>query len=1265
MKLTRDPKDGDEDCDPDTANPPVNQRFCASESYTLHFGPMAELAVRDGGASSHVAADRNALSIVAVNNGPDEPSGGARVTGLPKGVEAIHITQGSYNSSTGVWDTGRLRVRDYYRSAGISEPTLVLGASAGDTASVRIASAKRYEVCVGPKSNPGNLAHTTKSACEAVTDASWNSVPVYDHKPGNNTATIRAARGTGGKPVRSPGTPGAGAAAPGNPTAQAGATVVKWDPVGLLYGVPVVKYEVQEFQQSDWRLLDRVTTHNQYGVMQPRGTSYRVRAVNAVGVAGPWSRTTARVQAGYAGPPLNLRTQADGNNAIDLFWDAPDDTGGSAITGYAVQWSPKEPGSWCNAGSVSASALTYKHRGLSVGAVNYYRVAARNRGGLGLWSDPVMGQTVSGAPNAPNLTAKALSDYEIELTWTKPADNGQPITGYQLEWSSDSPAVTWEKLTERDADVTTYTDQTLTFDTKRYYRIRAVSSVGEGAWSRTASATTQLPPPYAPTITSVEADGPNAIVLAWELHVFEDELSVTQYEVQWAQDQYAETWRGSRKLGRSTLSWRHTGLQPGETWYYRMRASNGGGRWSAWSYIGSATTASADVPTAAAGGLTASYDAASRSVTLKWNRLSGQAPITGYDLQYSEDSSQWRVLTTVQGADALTYTDNGFHLYPGMVIYYQVRAVNEDGAGPWSRYVRLSVPADPPGASRIVNNEADGSNHIVIQWDPLYEDGGTPITGYRLLWCRVLDGADDDRCDIAQDEQGNPQDDPPGYSRISLGASARSYTHSVSPGYLYRHLLRATNGGNRWSEWGEYDVLYAMAYAGSPSAPRLTAQVVDSAQIKLTWTKPNDYGSPISDYWLYVYNRGERLYDFRDVVLDVITVTPDRTEWTVGGLSPGTTRYFRVRALNENGPGKYSALRQATTQSNSSGQGIGDEGTRGASGSSEPTPEPTSESGDGGQDGSSVRSQSTPEPTLTPTPLASQGRSTPTATPTPTPGTSQQRQAAPTPEPTPEPTPTATPEPTLTPTPLASQGQSTPTATPTATPTPEPDTSQQRQAAPTPTPEPTPGPTPTATPEPTPTATATPSPMPIPTSTPQPAPTATPDPTPEGGSGSDSGGESGTDGPEPDPCKLSLPDGPPPITLEGAWLAQCVYPYELDDVGDGDRYHRYLEFETLSADSWVARLESTEDTVLVLFEWDTESESWAFVDMNDDIQRDNTDSRMEWASVAGQSYLLDVTTYKATTLGDFTLTLSGAEGSTQNSLIQPNTQSTAPAERRK
>ena len=200
-KLTRTTRDGDEDCDPNTATPPVNQRFCATETYIFHFGPMAELEVEDGGASPHVPADRSALTIVAVNNGPDEPSGGARVTGLPKGAQVFHVSHGSYNGSTGEWNIGRLKVRGRYLSAGVSEPTLVLGASAGETASLKIASAKNYEVCVGPKSNPGDLAHTTQAACEAVANASWNSVPVYDYKPDNNSATIRAARGTGGRTV--------------------------------------------------------------------------------------------------------------------------------------------------------------------------------------------------------------------------------------------------------------------------------------------------------------------------------------------------------------------------------------------------------------------------------------------------------------------------------------------------------------------------------------------------------------------------------------------------------------------------------------------------------------------------------------------------------------------------------------------------------------------------------------------------------------------------------------------------------------------------------------------------------------------------------------------------------------------------------------------------------------------------------------------------------------------------------------------------------
>ena len=206
-------------------------------------------------------------------------------------------------------------------------------------------------------------------------------------------------------------------------------------------------------------------TGDHYVDAAPSGRrDYRVRAVNATGAVGPWSRSTAVVQAGHAGPPLNLRTQADGNNAIDVFWDAPEDAGGSAVTRYTVQWSSDGTGGWSNAGSTAEQ--TFKQRGLRTGQVRWYRVAARNSGGLGLWSDPVMGQTVSGAPDAPTLRAKTLSAYDIELTWTVPRDNGQPITGYQLERSPDGSAGSWSRLATPGADATTYTDSTLDANTR-------------------------------------------------------------------------------------------------------------------------------------------------------------------------------------------------------------------------------------------------------------------------------------------------------------------------------------------------------------------------------------------------------------------------------------------------------------------------------------------------------------------------------------------------------------------------------------------------------------------------------------------------------------------------------------------------------------------------------------------------------------------------------------------------------------------------------
>lgn len=72
--------------------------------------------MEDGGASHQAAADQHALTIVPVNNRPG-PSPGATVTGLPTGAQVTHISHGAYNSATGQWNIGELKLRGRLRSA--------------------------------------------------------------------------------------------------------------------------------------------------------------------------------------------------------------------------------------------------------------------------------------------------------------------------------------------------------------------------------------------------------------------------------------------------------------------------------------------------------------------------------------------------------------------------------------------------------------------------------------------------------------------------------------------------------------------------------------------------------------------------------------------------------------------------------------------------------------------------------------------------------------------------------------------------------------------------------------------------------------------------------------------------------------------------------------------------------------------------------------------------------------------------------------------
>ena len=82
----------------------------------------------------------------------------------------------------------------------------------------------------------------------------------------------------------------------------------------------------------------------------------------------------------------------------------------------------------------------------------------------------------------------------IELSWSRPSDNGSPITRYELERKEESESYA---LVSPDPSVaaTTYRDSQLPAGTTYTYQLRAVNADGDAEWSNEATATARVTPP--------------------------------------------------------------------------------------------------------------------------------------------------------------------------------------------------------------------------------------------------------------------------------------------------------------------------------------------------------------------------------------------------------------------------------------------------------------------------------------------------------------------------------------------------------------------------------------------------------------------------------------------------------------------------------------------------------------------------------------------------------------------------------------------------
>ena len=303
--------------------------------------------------------------------------------------------------------------------------------------------------------------------------------------------------------------------------------------------------------------------------------------------------------------------------------------------------------------------------GLSGGTTYYYRVRAVSQSGVSANSNVRSVTTLAAAPAAvQSVSAGAITTTGFSLGWAAAAN----ATGYLVDVATDSGFKRFVSgFRNRSVGAVTSVAVTgLKANTVYYARVRATSAVGVGANSATVTVRTMILTPSASAARSITAGGFNA---TWR-----SVQGATGYVLDVAKDAgFTNFVTGfqARAVG-ATTSAAVSNLDPGVTYFYRVRAVGPVGT-TPNSNVVSATTKALAKPTVnAASAITTS------SMRISWRAVAGAV---GYRLDVATDSGFRNMVSGYAGRDMGSATSVDLTgLQSKVTYYYRVRAysrVNE------------------------------------------------------------------------------------------------------------------------------------------------------------------------------------------------------------------------------------------------------------------------------------------------------------------------------------------------------------------------------------------------------------------------------------------------------------------------------------------------------------------------------------------------------------------------------------------------------------
>ena len=426
---------------------------------------------------------------------------------------------------------------------------------------------------------------------------------------------------------------------------------------------------------------------------------------------------------GVPTPPLDL-DHTYGEQFIDLTWEEPEDDYDLPVARYYVyRWMVSGTGTPELVGVVSAPDLAFLDSTVEVGVLYRYHIIAENSKGPSEPSGTVDAMTMV-RPDPPKEVEAVARELFVRLTWTPPDfDGASPVTGFRVYLGTDPE----EARLLGNVNVLGVDEPRLVFlhevaynGLVRQYFVTAVNVEGESDPSPVTH-TLMYSVPSSPL--SLEAEwGDGMLILNWSVPASDGGTPLVTFNL-------FRSMKGTAgfielaSVPASTLRYVDDTLSNGIEYTYWLTASNLAGE----SEPSMEVTAMPAGPPLTPEGLVAEGLNGSVRVTWAVPEWNGGRPIIGYRV-YGISEGMQAMLLSEQGPDTLEYVQED--LVNGVVYLYAIKAYSEAGESVLSQVVEGTPAGAPSGPQAMLAAWMDGL--VYVSWSSPQDDGGAPITGYRI-----------------------------------------------------------------------------------------------------------------------------------------------------------------------------------------------------------------------------------------------------------------------------------------------------------------------------------------------------------------------------------------------------------------------------------------------------------------------------------------------------------------------------------------------------